>query len=178
MKKLFLIAVAAIAVSCANTPQDKKTENENDSTTVALLDTLAQEVASAVNDPELDAKVEAQIREFYMGYVFGDKYFDADDDARVAIINKYCTPKLAQYLKDSYEYDDADEGARYAIWDFRTGANDSNGEYEIYSVDPLGGGKYKVAFNDGGTKGSCVLTVVTDGDNIKFDEISERQETE
>ena len=45
---------------------------------------------------------------------------------------------------------------------------------EINSVEALGEGKYKVSYNDLGTKGSCIISVVVDGDNILFDEISNK----
>ena len=163
MKKLFLIA---LAVACGS--QQKVQQQGNASTGMA---------SQVKTDKKFDAKVEAKIRKFYKDCVFGDKYISAEDAECEAIIHRYCTDKLAQYLKDHYDYDDFGQGATYAIWEFRSDSQDSVGKSVVYSVDALGGGKYRVSFNDGGTKGSCVLTVVTDGDNIKFDEISERQET-
>lgn len=174
MKKLFIISAAALAVSCGNV-QKSPEQTENDSTIVALTDTVKLEVAPTESNPELDAKVEAMIREFYFDCVWGDKYFSADgQEEQEAVLGQYCTKRLIKWLAEDNPYD----VPGYAVWDFRSDAQDSNGENEIYSVEPLGGGKYKVSFNDGGTKGSCVLSVVVDSDDIKFDEISDRYSEE
>ena len=172
MKKFFIISAAALAVSCGN-GQKSPEQTVKDSTIVALTDTVKPEVAAEpeVNDPELDAKAEAMIREFYNECVWGDKYYSAESQQeQEAILSQYCTKSLIEWLAEDYEFD----GTGYAIWDFRSNAQDSNGENEIYSIEPKGAGKYKVSFNDGGTNGSCVLNVVVEGDNIKFDEISDR----
>ncbi|MBR3453714.1 MAG: hypothetical protein IKH26_00145 [Bacteroidaceae bacterium] len=174
MKKFLLTAAVALAVSCGNV-QKYPEQPENDSTVVALTDTVKPEVAPTANNPELDAKVESIIREFYNDCIWGDKYYSADSmEEQKAILSRYCTKGLIEWLAEDNPYD----VPCYAIWDFRSDAQDSNGENEIYSVEPLGGGKYKVSFNDGGTKGSCVLSVVVDGGNIKFDEISDRYSEE
>jgi hypothetical protein len=87
----------------------------------------------------------------------------------LARCDQYCTKKLAKKLSDDYEY----EGGGYAVWDFRSGNQDGDSDVqEINSVEALGEGKYKVSYNDMGTKGSCIISVVVDGDNILFDEIS------
>ena len=112
-----------------------------------------------------DEDVVARIKEFYNNYVFGT------NEATDKVINKYCTKKLAKKLADDYEY----EGGGYAIWDFRSGAQDGDSAVqEVNNVEALGDGKYKVSYNDMGTKGSCIITVVVDGDNILFDEISNK----
>ena len=89
----------------------------------------------------------------------------------LARCDQYCTKKLAKKLADDYEY----EGGGYAVWDFRSGNQDGDSDVqEINSVEALGEGKYKVSYNDLGTKGSCIISVVVDGDNILFDEISNK----
>ena len=174
MKKFFLISAAALAVSCGNVQKNPE-QPEKDSTVVALTDTVKPEGAPTESNPEFDAKVEAIIREFYNDCIWGDKYYSVEGmEAQEAILSQYCTKSLIEWLAEDNQFD----VPCYAIWDFRSDAQDSNGENEIYSVEPLGGGKYKVSFNDGGTKGSCVLSVVVDGDDIKFDEISGRYSEE
>lgn len=106
-----------------------------------------------------------RIQEFYKKYVFGDE--EATDE----VINSYCTKKLAKKLADDYEY----EGGGYAVWDFRSGAQDGDSDVQkVNNVEALGEGKYKVSYNDMGTKGSCIISVVIDGDNVLFDEISSK----
>lgn len=160
MKKLLFIAAAAIAVSCGN--KQAAQQQENDSTSVKT-ENVEQVIESSNNDEDVDAKAIAKIQEFYKDYVFGQQ--DATDE----VIAKYCTKKLAQKLADDYEY----EGGGYAIWDFRSGAQDGDSDIqEVSNIESLGGGVYKVQYNDMGTKGSCNITVVVDGDNVLFDEIT------
>lgn len=163
MKKLLFIAAAAIAVSCGNKQQAQ--QSESDSTIVATDSVVVEEVAPENNAAEVDAKAIEKIQEFYKNYVFGN------EEATDAVISKYCTKKLAKKLADDYEY----EGGGYAVWDFRSGNQDGDSDVqEINSVEALGEGKYKVSYNDLGTKGSCIISVVVDGDNILFDEISNK----
>ena len=161
MKKLLLFVAAAIAVSCGNKQQAQ--QSESDSTIVATESVVVEEVAPENNAAEVDTKAIEKIQEFYKNYVFGN------EEATDAVINKYCTKKLAKKLADDYEY----EGGGYAVWDFRSGNQDGDSDVqEINSVEALGEGKYKVSYNDMGTKGSCVISVVVEDDNILFDELS------
>ena len=161
MKKLLFIAAAAIAVSCGNKQQAQ--QSERDSTIVATDSVVVEEAAPTNNAAEIDAQAIEKIQEFYKNYVFGN------EEATDAVINKYCTKKLAKKLADDYEY----EGGGYAVWDFRSGAQDGDSDVQkVNSVEALGEGKYKVSYNDMGTKGSCVISVVVEDDNILFDELS------
>ena len=163
MKRFIIIAAAAIAVSCGNKQQAQ--QSESDSTIVATDSVVVEEVASENNAAEMDAKAIEKIQKFYKDYVFGQE--EATDD----VINNYCTKKLAKKLAGDYEY----EGGGYAIWDFRSGAQDGDSDVQkVNNVEALGEGKYKVSYNDMGTKGSCIISVVVDGDNILFDEISNK----
>ena len=149
MKKLLFIAAAAIAVSCGNKQQ--ALQSESDSTIVAT------------NAVEKEAKAIEKIQEFYKNYVFGHK--EATDE----VINSYCTKRLAKKLAYDYEY----EGGGYAVWDFRSGAQDGDSDVQqVNSVEALGEGKYKVSYNDMGNKGSCVISVIADGDHMLFDNIN------
>lgn len=161
MKKLLLFVAAAIAVSCGN--KQAAQQQESDSTAVATDSVVVEEAASANNAAEIDAKAIEKIQEFYKNYVFGNQ------EATDAVINKYCTKKLAKKLADDYEY----EGGGYAVWDFRSGAQDGDSDVQkVNNVEALGEGKYKVQYNDMGNKGACTITVIVDGDNILFDEIN------
>ena len=162
MKKLLFIAAAAIAVSCGNKQQAQ--QSESDSTIVATDSVVVEEAAPTNNAAEIDAQAIEKIQEFYNNYVFGN------EEATDAVINKYCTKKLAKKLADDYEQ----EGGGYAVWDFRSGAQDGDSDVQkVNSVVALGEGKYKVSYNDMGTKGSCVISVVVEDDNILFDELSQ-----
>ena len=163
MKKLLFMAAAAIAVSCGNKQQ--AIQAEGDSTNVATFAVVAEEGAADNDAAEKDAKAIERIQEFYKNYVFGNK--EATDE----VINSYCTKRLAKKLADDYEY----EGGGYAVWDFRSGAQDGDSDVQqVDSVKALGEGEYKVSYNDMGNKGSCVISVVADGDHILFDDISKK----
>jgi hypothetical protein len=162
MRKFFLFAAAAIAVSCGNKQQAQQSESDS---TIVATDSVVVEAAPENNAAELDAKAIEKIQKFYKDYVFGQE--EATDE----VINSYCTKKLAKKLADDYEY----EGGGYAVWDFRSGAQDGDSDVQkVNNVEALGEGKYKVSYNDMGTKGSCIISVVVDGENILFDEISNK----
>lgn len=165
MKKLLFIAAAAITMSCGNKQQAQ--QSESDSIAVATDSVVAK--VSAPNDADIiEAKTPEMIKEFYKKYVFDNmkEREEVTDD----VIKKYCTKKLAKKLADDYEY----EGGGYAIWDFRSGAQDGDSDVqEITKVESLGGGKFKVHYNDMGNKGAHILTVVLEDGNVRFDEISE-----
>lgn len=159
MKKLFIIAVAAIVVSCGNKHSAPQTESDS---------TIVAEVSVSHDVDVIETQAPEMIKEFYKKYVFdGSAEFESATDD---VIKKYCTKKLAKKLADDYEY----EGSGYAVWDFRSGAQDGDSDVqEITKIESLGSGKFKVHFNDMGNIGSRTLTIILDGDNILFDEISE-----
>ena len=155
-----MIAAAIAVVACGNKQQSQ--QQEKDSIEVAI-DTTSQQVASQTDQQATnDAKVFEIIREFYKNYVFGKK--ETTDE----VINKYCTKKLAKKLAADYDYDDGG----YAIWEFRSDNQDGDSDVqEVTNVEAMGNGVYKVSFNDMGTKGSCKISVIIEGEKILFDEI-------
>lgn len=157
MKKLIMIAAAAIVVSCGNKQQAQSTENDS---TFMATDSIEQVNAQAEKENAFDNQAIEKIEEFYKTYVFGDEILTDE------VVNKYCTKKLAKKLADDYEY----VGGGYAVWDFRSGNQDGNEDtQEVMSVEALGNHTYKVQYNDMGAKGNCVISVI--GDEILFDEI-------
>ena len=119
MKKLLFIAAAAITVSCGNKQQAQ--QSESDSIAVATDSVVAK--VSAPNDADIiEAKTPEMIKEFYKKYVFDN--MQEREEVTDDVIKKYCTKKLAKKLADDYEY----EGGGYAIWDFRSGAQDGDSD--------------------------------------------------
>jgi len=144
--KQIMVFIAALCLASCSTRSDKVSESQE----------------SESNQPiQTDSLVYEKIAEFYTDYVFGAK------EVTDKVIRRYCTEKLVKKLKDAYDYD----GEGYAIWEFRSDAQDGNEKSTVDSYEALGDGKYKVYYNDMGTRGSCIITVVTDGNNILFDEI-------
>ena len=91
MKKLLVITAALIAVSCGN--KQPLEQSESDSATVAT-DSIIQDEVVKDDSNIINEKAIGLIQEFYKEYVFGTQ---AVTDA---VINKYCTEKLARKLKD------------------------------------------------------------------------------
>ena len=103
-----------------------------------------------------NAKVIQFIKDFYANYVFGEKNY-------IPTVKKHCTAKLQKQLKDNYEYD----GEGYAIWDFRTGAQDGPSDVcKVTSVAVLANGFYKVDFIDMGIKGNRTLKIVNENGTL------------
>ena len=86
-------------------------------------------------------EAERFIRHFYTNCVFGNA-------ACGPILEKCCTQRLLRKLRADYGYD----GEGYAVWLFRTGAQDDVSE--IREVAALGDGRYRVDFVDMGTEGA------------------------
>lgn len=101
------------------------------------------------------------IKDFYADYVFGPSDY-------VAALKKHCTPEMLEELRKRYEYD----GEGYAIWMFRSGAQDGPGQvWEVTSVVALGNGYYRVNFIDMGIKGSRTLKIVPVNGTLKFESV-------
>lgn len=64
---------------------------------------------------------------------------------------EHFSPKILTKLRNEFEYD----GGGYAVWLFRTGAQDGQGTSEVTSISTEGDGWYTVFFSDMGIKSSC-----------------------
>ncbi len=128
---------------------------------IAKADSIAR-ADSIANVTKVFGKAPDKLREFYRNYVFGTM------EATGSVIDQYCTEKLAQKLRDDYEY----EGGGYAIWDFRSGNQDGDSDASaLTDVEDLGEGKFKVSYFDMGTSRSCIISCIVSGDDVLFDEI-------
>ena len=101
---------------------------------------------------------------FYTNYIFGDEF------ANDSVIAKYCTKNLAQELSKAYD-DEFSDGGGYAVWKFRSDAQDGEDIREIEKIEPLGDGKYTVHYNDMGNKGTHTITIVQQDGEIFFDKL-------
>ena len=162
MKKLLIIATAIAVVSCGNKQQSQRHQDNN--SFVTATDSVATE-RPADSQPNQNAKAIEKIQEFYQKYVFGREEMTRE------VAYKYCTKSLAKKLADDYDYD----GDGYAVWDFRSGAQDGDSDVqEVISIEELTENTYKVTYNDMGHKGVCIITVVSEGDDILFHEIDNK----
>ena len=113
---------------------------------------------------QLDAKVLEKIQTFYTNYIFGTQ------ESTDSVIAKYCTKTLAQELSKAYD-DEFSDGGGYAVWKFRSGAQDGEDIHEIEKIEPIGDGKYLVHDNDMGNKGTRTITTAIQDGEIFFDKI-------
>ena len=164
MKKLLIIATAVAVVSCGNKQQSQR-HQDNNSFVTATDSAVTEE--SAANQPNQNAKAIEKIQEFYQKYVFGREEMTRE------VAYKYCTKSLAKKLADDYDYD----GDGYAVWDFRSGAQDGDSDVqEVISIEELTENTYKVTYNDMGHKGVCIISVIPKGDDILFHEIENKHQ--
>ena len=112
----------------------------------------------------LDAKAIEKIQTFYSKHIFGNEF------ANDSVIAKYCTKSLAQELSKAYD-DEFSDGGGYAVWKFRSGAQDGEDIHEIEKIEPIGDGKYLVHYNDMGNKGTHTITTAIQDGEIFFDKI-------
>ena len=117
---------------------------------------------SSSND--VDTKAIEKILTFYTNYIFGPQ------EASDSVIAMYCTKSLAQDLSKAYNAEFSDGGG-YAVWKFRSGAQDGEDIQKIEKIEPIGEHKYLVHYNDMGNKGSHTITVIIQGDAILFDKL-------
>jgi hypothetical protein len=112
----------------------------------------------------VDTKAIEKIQTFYTNYIFGDEF------ANDSVIAKYCTKNLVQELSKAYDAEFSDGGG-YAVWKFRSDAQDGEDIREIEKIEPLGDGKYTVHYNDMGNKGTHTISIVQQDGEIFFDKL-------
>lgn len=131
----FLIIYAyAILSSCGGSSQKTPSEKSMEETKESV----------SVNEQN---QVNLFLQELYDKYVFGN-----DDFCNFEDIVEHFSPKILTKLRNEFEYD----GGGYAVWLFRTGAQDGpEDKSEVTSISTEGDGWYTVFFSDMGIKGSC-----------------------
>lgn len=96
---------------------------------------------------------EQVIKEFITNMYNNGQYTDYE------FLEKHCSRELLDRLADDYDYDT--EGVAYAVWDFRTSAQDGKPDAEVKSevlqVEYTGDGWYTYEFYDGGWRGKTRL---------------------
>lgn len=113
---------------------------------------------------DVDSKAIAKIQTFYSKHIFGNEF------ANDSVMAKYCTKSLAQELSKAYDNEFVDGGG-YAVWKFRSNAQDGEDIQEVEKIEPLGDGKYLVHYNDMGNKGTHTISIVQQDGEIFFDKL-------
>ena len=130
-----------------------------------ILTILAATIAFSCSDNEnIDVKAIEKIQKFYSKHIFGNEL------AKDSIIAQYCSKSLAQKLRDDYDNEFSDGGG-YAVWEFRSNAQDGEDIQVVEKIEPLGDGKYLVHYNDMGNKGTHTITIVQQDGEIFFDKL-------
>ena len=107
-------------------------------------------------------KFVAKVTDFITDMYNNAKYIDYD------FLEANCTENLLQCLEEDYDYDKEPGQVCYAVWEFRSDANDGNGdEYGIESVMYRGDNLFDYHFIDAGEYGCHTLKIVEVG-NGKF----------
>ena len=125
---------------------------------------LAAATAFSCSGNDADSKAIEKIQTFYSKHIFGNEF------ANDSVIAKYCTKNLAQELSKAYDAEFSDGGG-YAVWKFRSDAQDGEDIREIEKIEPLGDGKYTVHYNDMGNKGTHTISIVQQDGEIFFDKL-------
>ena len=146
--------MAATAFSCS----DKQAQQNS------VDDMQAIELQEPSISNTLDAKAIEKIQTFYSRHIFGDEF------ANDSVIATYCTKNLAQELSKAYDAEFSDGGG-YAVWKFRSDAQDGEDIHEIEKIESLGDGKYLIHYNDMGNKGTHTITIVQQDGEIFFDKL-------
>lgn len=182
MNKSFILAVAMAACSltaCGPSQKEKalqaklEAEREKD-----IKDSIAEAEKEAarmafVQDSidkakaEQDAKAKAMIRKFFEIATCGSKI---NYDYRY--LESHCTEKLLNKLKEDYEgYAENIDG--YAIWDFRTWAQDGDLglKTKIISITSLGDNWYRYDYFDCDSRCAKKIRFVNENGKLKADQI-------
>lgn len=154
MKKILILLAAATAFSCSDKQAQQQVAVNNQPATV--------QQESSRN--AFDSKAIEKIQTFYSKHIFGNEF------ANDSVMAKYCTKGLAQKLREDYDNEYSDGGG-YAVWKFRSGAQDGEDIREVEKIEPLGDGKYQVHYNDMGNKGTHTITTVIQDGVIFFDKL-------
>lgn len=155
MKKILFLLAAATAFSCSDKQAQQQADVDNQTITI-------QQESSSSNIS--DTKAIEKIQTFYSKHIFGNEF------ANDSVIAKYCTKSLAQELSKAYDNEFSDGGG-YAVWKFRSNAQDGENIREVEKIEPLGDGKYLVHYNDMGNKGKHTITTVIQDGEIFFDKL-------
>lgn len=156
MKK-FLFILATMVVSCSEKqPQEQ------------VQPTVTESSAETISE-DIDAKAIEKIQTFYGNYIFGRQ------EATDSVIAQYCTKTLAQKLRDDYD-NEFSEGGGYAIWEFRSGAQDGEDIQEVEKIENLGENRYLVHYNDMGNKGVLTISTIVENNEILFDKLINKGE--
>ena len=134
--------------------------NSNDTDTIAVDSVVTEEI---VTTPEQDIQAKKEFLEmFYQGL--------DESDLDPSYIKKYVTPKALQILKDYYDYD-CEDGDCLGVWLFAYACNDDPGALVSRHIKEVNENDYLVEIKYEWHEYDVLLTVITDGNAYKIDNI-------
>ena len=173
MKKVFLFVLSMMLLEGGLTScngQQKQTQTER-SESLALEDSVAipDSLNGAVEDPakkkDMEA-VKAFVEQFYQGW-------SMDDLLEYDYPKKYITPKLLQFLADSYEFDC--EGECLATWKFFYEGGGDVAEMKSRKITACDASHVLVENKYANYEYTVLLTVIKDGDTFKIDSLQQKK---
>ncbi len=148
-----------------------------DATTVDDDETLAwgdEDAESESSDGVSDEEGKDFITMFYQ-YYWGEKEYDkgnreSTDDA---LIDDFCTAKMRQKARDEYNYGyyGPESEKPYAVWIFRSGAQDGLGDSRLVDVESSGDGTFIANILDMGHEAKLKMKLVKENGEIKIDDV-------
>ena len=140
----------------------------------AQSETAQAEAAAAIIDSAKVAAGKAFLEGFYKVY---DEVFDKDI-VNYEFINSNITPKMKQWLMDSYDYEC--EGECMAIWLLCYNGGGDTGGLKTRTIKPEGDAYLVSCTHDQGENKeyhyTIKLTLVQDGDTFKIDSLEQIEE--
>lgn len=134
---------------------------------VLLLAACSSSTNNNVAEPADPATDDLVVEEFITNMYNNDLYMDYD------FLEEHCSKGLLEKLEADYDYES--DGKSYAVWDFRTSAQDSKPDADavskIISVKPDGDGWYTYEFLDGGWKGVTKVKCSVHGGKVTMEEL-------
>lgn len=152
MKKPLYWCLAALFMALTSCGNGAKSNTSN-------ADTIAIEKADTVKTISDDDAIE-QITTLY-----NDAVLHPLRDV-TPVIERLCTDSLKQKLAAAYDYD----GEGYAVWKFRTGLQDGDGDSRVNEIKPIGDGWYEVDFTDMGWHGTKKIKVIERDGKLLIDD--------
>lgn len=167
MKKLFLyvlIGMGALTISCGG--DGKGNVNCTDTDSVDVMS------GNEINTDSLEelAVFQAKAVEFIRG--FYDEFVLGGGEVTAHVAESYFTPILEKSLSELYDYD----GEGYAVWEFRTGAQDGPSKVsKVISIMPQNRHEYLVTYRDMGLTGQTLVTISEQKSQIQISKVSRKK---
>lgn len=155
-----LVACLVITVIAGCVPGNGNTDSTS---TDAESDSACVDTCTVIVDRQTSEDKKKVIIEFLTNMYNDDLYCEYD------FLKSHCSQSLLTMLENDYEYDH--EGVAYAVWDFRTSAQDgkpdSDNINKIINVESAGDGWFTYEFYDQGWHGKKrVKAFIKDGEVI------------